>query len=233
MHIHRLVNIGTLADIWKIHWPVSFQKSPDGNRFPINPEDGGVFVIDVPAQDTWKAMESLVKKGKIRSIGLSNFTRERIEDLMDTAEIKPALNQLEVHPYFQQQQLLDWHKSQGIILSAYSPLGNNIYNLPRGVDDQVVIQIAEQLGKEPAQVLIQWAVQRGTVVLPKSVTPSRIKANFEDFELPKEVFEKINSLDRNHRYNFPLRLGVNVFGEHDEPTLKKGRADWIAAQKRQ
>lgn len=222
----------TCTDFSKIHWPVSFKKSPDGNRFPISPEDGGVHVIDVPAGDTWKAMEALVKKGKLRSIGLSNFTRERIEDLMKTADIRPAVNQLEVHPYFQQQELLDWHKKEGIILSAYSPLGNNIYNLPRGVDDPEVIKIAEQLGKEPAQVLIQWAVQRGTVVLPKSVTPSRIKTNFEDFELPKDAFNKINALDRNHRYNFPMRLGVNVFGEHDEATLKKGRADWIAAQKR-
>lgn len=80
-------------------------------------------------------------------------------------------------------------------------------------------------------MLIQWAVQRGTVVLPKSVTPSRIQANFQDFELPKEAFDKITALDRSHRYNFPIRLGVNIFGEHDEATLRKGVSDWVEKQR--
>lgn len=94
-----------------------------------------------------------------------------------------------------------------------------------------MISIAKSLGKEPAQVLIQWAVQRGTVVVPKSVTPSRIASNFQDFELPKESFDKITALDRNHRYNFPIRLGVNIFGEHDEETLRKGVRDWVEKQR--
>lgn len=91
--------------------------------------------------------------------------------------------------------------------------------------------MAQELGKNPTQVLIQWAVQRGTVVLPKSVTPSRIAENFEDFVLPPAMFQRINALERNHRYNMPIRLGVNIFGEHDVETLKKARQDWIAAQK--
>jgi L-glyceraldehyde reductase len=117
-------------------------------------------------------------------------------------------------------------------VAAYSPLGNNIYNLPRGVDDPVVIEIAEQMSKQPAQILIRWAVQGGTVVLPKSVTPSRIQANFHDFELPHDAFERISQLDRKHRYNMPIRLGVDIFGEHDDATLKKARADWIDGQKK-
>ena len=100
------------------------------------------------------------------------------------------------------------------------------------MDDPVVVDVAKQLGKTPAQVLIQWAVQRGTVVLPKSVTPSRIIQNFEDFEIPKEAYDRIAALEKNRRHNFPARLGVNVFGELDEETVKKGRADWIAAQKK-
>lgn len=99
------------------------------------------------------------------------------------------------------------------------------------MDDPVVVEVAKELGKTPAQVLIQWAVQRGTVVLPKSVTASRISENFEDFEIPKALYDKISALEKNKRYNFPARLGVNVFGEVDDATLKKGRADWIAAQK--
>ena len=131
----------------------------------------------------------------------------------------------------QQPELLEQSKQQGILITAYSPSGNNIYNLPKAIDDAEIGAIAKELGKQPAQVLIQWAVQRGTVVLPKSVTPSRIAENFEDFELPSSAMERINKLDRNHRYNVPVRLGVDIFGEHDEKTLKKARQDWIAAQK--
>lgn len=148
-----------------------------------------------------------------------------------SAEIKPAVNQIEAHPYLQQPALVEWSKQQGIHLSAYSPSANNIYNLPRATDDPVVIEVAKGVGKSPAQVLIQWAVQRGTSVLPKSVTPSRIAENFEDFELSAEDVAKIDALNRNHRYNMPARLGVNVFGEHSEEFLKKARSDWIAAQK--
>lgn len=173
-----------------------------------------------------------MKKGKVRTLGVSNFTREKIEQLYQSATIRPAVNQIEAHPYLQQPDLLAWHKKEGIVVCAYSPLGNNIYNLPRAVDDAVVSDIANKLGKQPAQILVQWAVQRGTVVLPKSVTPSRIEANFEDFELAAEDMEKINKLDRNHRYNFPIRLGVDIFGEHDKETLEKGVRDWVEAQRR-
>jgi len=148
-----------------------------------------------------------------------------------SAEIKPAVNQIEAHPYLQQPDLLEWSKQQGITVSAYSPSGNNIYNLPKAIEDPEIISIANSVGKTPAQVLIQWAVQRGTVVLPKSVTPSRISENFEDFELAQDVMDRINALDRNHRYNVPARLGVDVFGEHTEEFLQGARRDWIAKQK--
>ncbi|KAM0276723.1 hypothetical protein ACHAQH_006433 [Verticillium albo-atrum] len=227
-----LADLGTdYVDLFLIHWPVSFSKPAEKKqRFPLA-ADGGVDVIDVPASETWKAMEALVKKGKIRSIGVSNFSKARIEDLLKTAEIKPAVNQIEAHPFLQQPELLEWSKQQNILITAYSPSGNNIYNLPKALDDPEVAAIAKEVGRQPAQVLIQWAVQRGTVVLPKSVTPSRIEENFQDFELPAAAMERINKLDKNHRYNMPARLGVDVFGEHDEAFLKKARSDWIAAQK--
>lgn len=149
-----------------------------------------------------------------------------------SAKIKPAVNQIEAHPYLQQPGLTEWFQQQGIMVTAYSPSGNNIYGLPKAIDDPVIVDIAQNLGKTPAQVLIQWAVQRGTSVLPKSVTPSRIAENFEDFELPQEAFARINALDRHSRYNLPIRLGVDVFGEIGEEAARKGRADWIAAQKK-
>lgn len=142
------------------------------------------------------------------------------------------MNQIEAHPYLQQPGLLEWSKTNNMLITAYSPSGNNIYGLPKAIDDDAVADIAKQLGKTPAQVLVQWAVQRGTVVLPKSVTPSRIAENFEDFELPQGAVERINGLDKNHRYNMPARLGRDIFGEHSVGFLKKAREDWIAAQKK-
>jgi len=221
-------------DLYLIHWPVAFEKpTKKKDRSPIDPKDGGVHVIDVPVKETWQAMEKLVEAGKIRSIGVSNFTKERTQEVLSFAKIKPAVNQIEAHPYLQQPDLLQWCKDQGIVVTAYSPSGNNIYGLPKAMDDPVVVEVAKQLGKTPAQVLIQWAVQRGTVVLPKSVTASRISKNFEDFEIPKQYFDKISALEKNKRYNFPARLGVDVFGEvKDKAQLLKGRNDWIAAQKK-
>ncbi|RAL59821.1 hypothetical protein DID88_000450 [Monilinia fructigena] len=190
------------------------------------------LIIDVPIKDTWTALEGLVKKGKIRSIGVSNFTRKKVETLLETATIPPAVNQIEAHPYLQQPELFKWLKSQNIAVAAYSPLGNNIYNLPRAVDDPTVVSLAKGLGKQPAQLLISWAVQRGTIVLPKSITPERIKDNFQDFELPEDVFQKISSLDRNHRCNFPARLGVDIFDEVSPESLRKSVEDWKEAQRK-
>ncbi|PMD30572.1 aldehyde reductase-like protein [Hyaloscypha variabilis F] len=217
-------------DLYLIHWPVAFPKSSE--RFPVDPITEQISVIDVPISETWKAMEELVKKGKVRSIGVSNFTQAKIESLLTTAKITPAVNQIEAHAYLQQPKLLEWSKKQNIVVAAYSPLGNNIYNLPRAVDDPTVVNLAKDMNKQPAQLLVSWAVQRGTVVLPKSVTPSRIADNFQDFELPQDVFDKITALDRHHRYNFPARLGVDIFGEVSEESLKKSVEDWKAAQRK-
>ncbi|OJK00085.1 hypothetical protein ASPACDRAFT_1868529 [Aspergillus aculeatus ATCC 16872] len=218
-------------DLYLIHWPVSFRYSSTTNQ-PIVEETGLIDVIDVPIKDTWAAMEELVAKGKIRSIGVSNFTREKIEELLKTAKIPPAVNQIEAHPYLQQRDLLEWSKQQGIVVEGYSPLGNNIYNIPRAVDDALVIETAKKLGKTPAQVLISWAVQRGTVVLPKSVTPERIQSNFEDFVLPEEAFNAIQSLEKHQRMNFPARLGVDIFGEVGEESARKSALAWAEEQKR-
>ncbi|KAJ4264327.1 hypothetical protein NW762_005523 [Fusarium torreyae] len=228
-----LEDIGTdYLDLYLIHWPVAFRKPEvERERFPIDPADGGIHVIDVSIKETWQAMEALVKKGKLRSIGVSNFTKKKVQEILDFAEIRPAVNQIEAHPYFQQPDLLKWSQEQGILITAYSPSGNNIFGFPKATEDPDAIAIANELRKSPSQILIQWAVQRGTAVLPKSVTPSRIVENFEDFELPQDAVERINALDRNHRYSFPKRLGVNVFGELDEEIVKKGRRDWIAQQK--
>ncbi|CAK7223028.1 hypothetical protein SEUCBS140593_005101 [Sporothrix eucalyptigena] len=220
-------------DLYLIHWPVAFRNIDNKERFPVNKETGQIDVIDVPIADTWKALEAVVRKGKVRTIGVSNFTRERIEELWKTAEIRPAVNQIEAHPYLQQPEFLKWQQDNDIVVQAYSPMGNNIYNKPRAIDDPVVIELAKTLGKEPAQVLISWAVQRGTVVLPKSVTAARIQSNFEVSELPQSAIETITALDSHTRYNFPKRLGVNIFGEWSEADLKAAVKEWVDSQKKQ
>ncbi|KAI4595902.1 hypothetical protein KJ359_006541 [Pestalotiopsis sp. 9143b] len=234
-----------------IHWPVAFQKDDDeSERFPVNPATEQIHVIDVPISETWAAMEALVKKGKVRTIGVSNFTRQKIEDLWKTANIKPAVNQIEAHIFLQQPDLLEWskqnvshallvefdydysaHQTQDIVIEAYSPLANNIYNLPRADENKNVKALAASLGRTPVSALLSWAVQRGTVVLPKSVTPARIKSNLEVSELPADVFNKINALDQQRRYNFPARLGVNIFGEATQEQLDEAVRVWKAAQK--
>ncbi|KKY29989.1 putative aldehyde reductase 1 [Diaporthe ampelina] len=213
-------------DLYLIHWPVSFRRINDTERFPIDEQTYGVDVIDVPIIETWRAMEALVKKGKIRTIGVSNFSIAKINEIWDAAEIKPAVNQVELHPYFAQPELVRWSQDKGIVVEAYSPLGNNIYGLPMAIEDPAIIQLAEKLGKTPAQIVLSWIVQRGIVALTKSVTPSRIKSNLEVFELPADAFEKVNSLDRNHRYNLPARLGVDIFGDAKPEVLAKAVSDF-------
>ncbi|KAI9375003.1 NADP-dependent oxidoreductase domain-containing protein [Aspergillus egyptiacus] len=200
------------VDLYLMHWPVAFEHTNE-TLTPIDPVTKRFRLADVPISETWKAMENLVKAGKIRSIGVSNFTQEKLEELLETAEIPPSVNQIEAHPYLQQPKLTQFSKDNNILTVAYSPLGNNIYGAPRVVDDAIVQEIANDLDKDPAAVLISWAVQRGTAVLPKSVTPSRIKSNFQDFIIPDSEFQALNRLDRNQRYNYPFRWGIDVFGE--------------------
>ncbi|KAJ9245773.1 hypothetical protein DTO169E5_492 [Paecilomyces variotii] len=217
-------------DLYLIHWPIAFEHS-DETLFPIDPVTKRFRLADIPISDTWAALEKLVKAGKIRSIGISNFTIAETEKLLKTATIPPAVNQIEAHPYLQQPELLKWHKEKNILVVAYSPLGNNIYNLPRVVDDPAIQEIAKKLGKDPAQLLISWAIQRGTAVLPKSVTPARIQSNFQDFVIPDEDFEALNKLDRGQRYKFPFRWGKDIFGEIGEAEAER-RAEEFAAEQR-
>jgi len=188
--------------------------------FPL--DSNGVFALDdVDASVTWKAMEDLLKTGKTRAIGVSNFNICRLESLLSSSTVVPAVNQIEIHPYLQQPQLFDFCKKRGIQLTAYSPLGNNQTGEPRTVDDAKVHEVAQKLGKDPGQVLVSWGVQRGHVVLPKSVTASRIASNFQDFVIPEEQFAELNALKRHKRFNFPARWGFDIFDEAGEEAVKE------------
>lgn len=188
--------------------------------FPIDSK--GVFqLVDISPSTTYKAMEALLKSGKVRAIGVSNFTIGRLTTLLSETTVVPAVNQIEAHPYLQQPKLLEFCRSKNILVEAYSPLGNNQSNEPRTVDDPLVAEIAKELGLDIGQVLYSWGVQRGTVVLPKSVTPSRIQSNLQVTELPKDAFERLNGMEKNKRFNWQTRWGYDIFEELGEEAVKK------------
>lgn len=167
-------------------------------------------------------MEKLLQTGKTKAIGVSNFNERRLKELLEVAEVTPAVNQIEAHPYIQQSALKKFCEDKGILSQAYSPLGNNQTGEPRTVDDSSVHEIGRELNMDPGQVLASWAIQRGTVVLPKSVKEKRIIGNIKVQELPKEAFDKLNAMEKHKRYNDPSkRWGFDIFDEAGEEVVKQ------------
>ncbi|MCD8760681.1 aldo/keto reductase [Mammaliicoccus sciuri] len=161
-----------------------------------------LYLIHWPGQDkdliteTWKAMENLYNEGKIKNIGVSNFHVHHIEELLQEASIKPVINQIECHPYLTQKELRAYLKAQKIVAQSWSPLMNG-----QILEDEVVKEIANELGKTPAQVIIRWNIDENIVVIPKSVTPSRIEENLNvfDFELSEDQLSRLNALNKDER----------------------------------
>jgi len=205
-------------DLYLIHWPVSFKKDAGtGGSVPRDPVTQRIITDDgVTFRDTWQALEKLVDQGKVRSLGLSNFTIKTVQDILDIARIKPAVLQVELHPYLQQNKLLEFCKQNEIVVTAYSPLGSG--RDPKLIEDPIIVEVAKKHNKTPAQVLISWAIQRGTVVIPRTVTPSRIEENFLDFLLEDEDMAKINGLGtRKNRFLNPQQFWqIDVFAESSE-----------------
>lgn len=199
------------VDMYLMHWPVAFAPGP--KLFPLD-EQGFFRLSDTPVTLTWKGMERLVTTGKTKAIGVSNFNIRRLEELLGACTIAPAVNQIEAHPYLQQRNLFEYCKEKDIQVQAYSPLGNNTTGALRTVDDPEVHSIARELDMDPGQVLVSWGVQRGQVVLPKSVTEKRIVGNLQYRVLPDSVMQRLNRLERGKRFNFPGgRWGVDIFDE--------------------
>ncbi|KAI8083380.1 NADP-dependent oxidoreductase domain-containing protein [Gilbertella persicaria] len=208
-----LDNLGLeYIDLYLMHWPVAFQPGED-----LSPKDkdGKTLFDDVDFTETYAAMEKL-DKSKVRAIGVSNFNIAKLEKLAKTQKIVPAANQVELHPYLPQDELIKYCKDHGILITAYSPLGSTDSPL---LKDEVVSKIAEKNKVSPAQILISWGAKRGYSVIPKSVTASRIKSNFEVVDLSDEDFETLNKIVHSQKkqrlvdpYNF---WGVDVFDEHN------------------
>jgi 2,5-diketo-D-gluconate reductase A len=165
------------VDLFLIHWPLP-------TRY------GGDYV------STWQTMEEFYREGRARSIGLSNFQPHHIRRLHEECEIRPAVNQIEVHPYLTQDPVRSFCAEHQINIEAWSPLGKGVV-----LDDPTIDAIARKAGRTPAQVVLRWHVERGDIVFPKSVTPDRIRENIGifDFELPGEDVEAISALDRGER----------------------------------
>jgi len=163
-----------------------------------------MYLIHWPYGDflgTWKALEELYQEGKIKAIGVCNFTVEKLEELKANSTVLPVINQIELHPVFQQKELQVYDRENNIITQPWSPLGNGNANLLSNPDLKA---IAEKYGKTAAQVILRWHLQEGFVVIPKSVTPSRIEENFNvfDFELTEDEMNVVRSLDTGKRLFF-------------------------------
>ncbi|ORY77579.1 NADP-dependent oxidoreductase domain-containing protein [Leucosporidium creatinivorum] len=210
-----LKNLGvSYLDLYLMHWPVAFAK---GKR-----EDGKPNIDWALTEDplpTWRALEALVESGKVKHIGISNFTIGRAKRLLAQAKIKPVVNQVELNLRCAQPELVAWSKANGILLEAYSPLGST--GAPQ-LEDEVVQEIAKAHKVDPANVLISWQIQRGLVVLPKSVTPSRIKSNFQDVELTSAEVDKLEArakeLGESRTVDPSKGWGVKIF--EDGPSSK-------------
>lgn len=205
-------------DLYLMHWGMA-QPKDIGNE-PVD-ANGFAKLANVSIRETWEAMEELVKAGLVKSIGVCSFTGPMLIDLLTYAKIKPAVNQIEMHPYLQQNKLVEFMHHVGITPEAFSSLGSPGNVIKRGNDepilikDPVVVEIAKQLGKSVQQILLRWAIQRGTIAIPKSTTPANIKSNFEvfNFELTAEDMNRLAALDRKHRYINPANWSKVAYFE--------------------
>jgi 2,5-diketo-D-gluconate reductase A len=163
-------------DLFLVHWPLPG--------------------IDVDYVETWQAMEEIYAGGRCRAIGVSNFKEHHLLRLFGSAEVRPAVNQIEIHPYLAQDDLRAFDADHQIVTEAWSPIAQG-----KVLDDPAIVAVAERLGRTPAQVVLRWHVQRGDVVFPKSVNRARMEENFAlfDFELGEEDMATLTDLDRGQR----------------------------------
>jgi len=213
-------------DLYLIHFPISLAFVPFDARYPpgwfYDPQAAfpAMKPIRVPLAETWGAMEELVRAGLVRRVGVCNMGTSLLRDLLSYAAIRPAVLQVEMHPYLTQERLLRYCREEGIAVTAFSPFGADSY-FPLGMAkpgesllrDPVVTALAEHHGRTPAQVLLRWAVQRGTVAIPKTQRPERLRENLAifDFSLGEEEMQSLSALNRNRRFNDPGEFCEKAF----------------------
>ncbi len=213
-------------DLYLVHFPITLAYVPFEERYPpgwFNDPDAknpAMKHVDVPYADTWGAMEGLVDAGLVKRIGVCNLGTAMIRDLNSYARIKPSVHQIELHPYLAQHRMVRFCQEADITVTAFSPFGASSY-VPLSMadadeslfDDELMQSIASAHGKTVGQVALRWAVQRGTVAIPKTQTSIHLKENIEiyNFELAADEMSVIDALDRNRRFNDPAEFGEEAF----------------------
>ena len=186
-------------DLYLIHWPIAQRK---GSIMPEMPEDW-LPLSEVPLETAWSEMEKAYDEGLIKAIGVSNFSRQKIGNLIEKGNVIPAVNQVENHPLLQQNALIDFCQKNGIAITAYSPLGSSHHEEGKGVlDNEVIKELARKLNVTAAQVVLAWQMQRGIAVIPKSVHENRLKENFaaQAVVLDEADMSEIAKLDEGYRF---------------------------------
>lgn len=214
-------------DLYLVHFPIALQYVDFDQRYPPewiydpNAENPCMALDSVPLNETWAAMEELVESKLARKIGICNYTAVLLHDLMSYARIKPAMLQIESHPYLTQEALIRTAQSYNIAVTAFSPLGALSYvslDMASSGDsvltEPVVLATAERLGVTPAQVVLRWGIQRGTAIIPKTSRAERLSENIalSDFSLTDGDMEAISALNQNRRFNDPGVFCQSAFG---------------------
>lgn len=193
-------------DLYLMHWPVVFKPEVEG--FPEGPDDF-LSLEEVPLIETWNEMLKAKEKGLVKHVGVSNFSIPKLKELLKDTDHPPEMNQVELHPYLQQNKLLEFCSKQGINVTGYSPLGSGdrpdqmkADNEPSLLENPTIVKIARKHGASPGQILIKWSEQRGTAVIPKSTNEKRIKDNLASagYQLDEDDIKEIAELDRHFRY---------------------------------
>ena len=214
-------------DLYLVHFPIALQYVDFDQRYPPewiydpNAENLCMALDSVPLSETWTAMEQLVENRLVRKIGVCNYSAVLLHDLMSYARIKPAMLQIESHPYLTQEALIRTAQSYNIAVTAFSPLGALSYvslDMASSGDsvltEPVVLATAERLGVTPAQVVLRWGIQRGTAIIPKTSRAERLSENIalSDFSLTDSDMEAISALNQNRRFNDPGVFCQSAFG---------------------
>jgi diketogulonate reductase-like aldo/keto reductase len=195
-------------DLYLIHTPFAFQ--PGDEQDPRDANGNVIYDKGVTLQDTWRALEGLVDEGKCKAIGLSDVSLAQTKAIFEAARVKPAVVHVESHPYLPEWELLEYCRANGIVLQAFAALGHNLE--PKLLEDPVVTAISKRVNKTPAQVLLAWAIQRGTALLTTSKTPSRIQENFDVSTIPQDAMQEISEgIKLRVRLNSVVETGVPGF----------------------
>ena len=197
-------------DCYLIHTPFAFQ--PGEDQEPKDERGRVIYDSGVTLVETWRALERLVDDGQCRSIGLSDITLEKLQEIVAAARVKPAVVEVESHPYHPQWELLDFCRQHGIVFLAFAALGHGME--PKLLEDPVITAIAQRVHKTPAQVALSWAIQRGTALLTTSTKPQQIAENFEVSTLPEDAMQEIRDrITAKVRFNPVTETGMPGFPE--------------------